>query len=353
MNLIPAIATMSLGSASAGHSLIEKIRIAALHSFKGVEIFLGCLEAHAYATAGIVDQQSLVQAAKEVKEVCDQNGIVIVCLQPFLFFEGLTCDSARSDVFRKLGLWFNISHALGTDLIQIPTNFLQYNTTGDLDRIVEDLKEAADLALKENPPIRLAYEGVSWGTHIDTWEATWEVVKRVNMSNLGICIDTFHIAARVWADPTSTLGYLQNGEANLTTTLETMTKDLDPRKIFYIQIGDAEKLSPPLGPGHEFWDEKNLPRMSWSRNARLFTFQKEGYLPVGKILDILVHHLGYRGWASMEVFNKKLLGRDPTIPEQYAQRAEQSWNLTMQFLEKMYDDDDTARQASDTLRDWE
>ncbi|KAJ4856794.1 xylose isomerase-like TIM barrel domain-containing protein [Trichoderma breve] len=348
INLSPAIATMALGSASAGHSLLEKIRIAALHSFKGVEVYFGCLEAHAYVTAGVVDHQSLLQAAVETKEVCDQNGIFVVCLQPFLFFDGLTSDSARIDAFKRLRLWFNISHALGTDLIQIPTNFQQHDTTGDLGRIVEDLKEAAALGLKESPPIRLAYEGVSWGTHIDTWETTWEVVKRVNMSNLGICIDTFHIAARVWGDPTSAFGCLKNGEAGLTATLERMIQELNPQKIFYIQIGDAEKLSPPLGPGHEFWDEKMPPRMSWSRNSRLFPFENQGYLPIGRILAILVQHIGYCGWASMEIFNRKLFGGDPAIPEQYARRAKQSWALTIRFLEKEHEND-RARQAVTAL----
>lgn len=76
IHLSPAIATMALGSASASYSLLEKIRIAALHSFKGVEVYFGCLEAHAYATTGVVNHQSLLQAAMETKKDCNQNGIV-------------------------------------------------------------------------------------------------------------------------------------------------------------------------------------------------------------------------------------------------------------------------------------
>ena len=335
MSLLPAVATVSLGRATAGHSLPDKIMRAAAHSMQGIEIFYECLEQYAYDIAGVADERSLLQAAVETKGVCDRNSISIICLQPFMHFEGLTSEKARAAAFQRLKLWFKIAHALGTDLIQVPTNFQQEGTTGSLARITADLREAGLLGLQEEPVIRLAYEAVSWGTYIDVWEDAWEVVKLVDLPNVGLCIDTFHVAGRVYGDPAAVLGRRPTGEADLNASLCRMAEELDVHRIFYIQVGDAQKLSPPLDSDHPFYDIQQPKRMSWSRNARLFTFEhdKGGYLPVDKVLDALVR-LGYRGWASMETFNHELYGLDPALPEHYATRAEQSWRRILQFLKK-------------------
>lgn len=39
-------------------------------------------------------------------------------------------------------------------------------TTGDEDKIVADIKELGELGLKENPPVRFAYEALAWGAHL-------------------------------------------------------------------------------------------------------------------------------------------------------------------------------------------
>ncbi|KAL6863500.1 hypothetical protein ACO1O0_003755 [Amphichorda felina] len=299
MSLVPAIATVSLGRASAGHSLFKKVEQAAAHSFKGVEVFYECLEHHASTLPGGLSNTNILLAAQQTRILCDQHGIAVICLQPFGFFEGLESKHARAAALEKLQFWFRLAHALRTDLIQIPSNFLQQGASGDLDMITADLAEAARLGMNESPVIRLAYEGVSWGTHINTWEGTWEVVKKVNMPNLGLCLDTFHIAARVWGDPTAESGRRQTGDADLAATLKTMAENLDVGKIFYIQVGDAERLASPLIRGHQFYREEQPDRMSWSRNARLFAFEhnRGAYLPIEPILDVIIRQLKYKGWG--------------------------------------------------------
>jgi hypothetical protein len=32
---------------------------------------------------------------------------------------------------------------------------------------------------------------LAWGTYINTWEDSWDVIKRANRPNIGICLDTF------------------------------------------------------------------------------------------------------------------------------------------------------------------
>lgn len=195
MSLIPAIATVSLGQAIAGHQLPAKIKSAAAHSIQGIEIFYECLEQRALELTGSLSEHGLLEAATETANLCNQYGVEIVCLQPLLFFEGLADKAARAAAFERLKLWFKLCHTLGTDLIQIPTNFQQHDTTGDVDHIVADLTEATLLGLQESPVIRFAYEGVSWGTHVDTWDGCWEIVKRIDLPNLGLCLNTFHITA--------------------------------------------------------------------------------------------------------------------------------------------------------------
>ena len=86
------------------------------------------------------------------------------------------------------------------------------------------------------------------------------------------------------------MGRRPTGDTDLATSLEKMVTKLDMDKIFYIQVGDAERLSPPITPHHGFYDPKQHKRMSWSRNARLFAFEhdKGAHLPVDQVLDTLV-----------------------------------------------------------------
>lgn len=333
MRLRSSVATVSLGRSSAGHTLFQKLQQAARYSFEGIEIFDECLEYHARALPGGLTEANLLTAAKQTRAECDRLGLDIVCLQPFKHADGLTSADERKKVVQNLRFWFRIAKILGTDIIQIPTNFQEHGTTGDLDRITADLVEFARLAAKETPVIRIAYEGVSWGKHIDTWEGTWEIVKRVNMPNLGLCLDTFHIASRVWADPTSATGRNPRGDQALAATLAKMARELDVDKIFYIQVGDAEMLDSPLTPGNPVYVPGQPERMTWSRNARLFPFEtdKGAYLPITIILDVIINVLGYRGWASLESFSAELFVEDESLPERYAERGQRAWDILQQL----------------------
>ncbi|KAL1873610.1 hypothetical protein VTK73DRAFT_797 [Phialemonium thermophilum] len=329
MALRPAIATVSLGRSTAGHTLFQKLELAASQSFEGVELFYECLEHHAQSLPGGLTEDNLLLAARQTRLECDRLRLEIVSLQPFVFAEGLTSPEARRRVIDRLHFWFELASLLRTDLIQIPTNFLREGTTGDLDRIATDLTEFARLGLEQTPVIRFAYEGVAWGTHIDTWDGTWEMVKRVDLPNFGLCLDTFHIAGRVWADPTSPTGQVVDGDRNLALSLQKMSDELDISKVFYIQVGDAEKLHNPLRPGHALYVADQPERMTWSRSARLFPFEtdKGAYLPVTKVLDVLINKKGYRGWVSLEAFSTELSVKDESVPVRWVQRARTSWAL--------------------------
>lgn len=121
---------------------------------------------------------------------------------------------------------------LDIQMIQIPTNWKNEGTTGSIDTIVADLTEMPDIGLEQDPPVSFAYEGVAWGTHIDTWQGTWDMVKRVNKPNFGLCLDTYHIVARDWGDPTCPGCKRPDGNENFQKTLKTLSMEVDVRKIF-------------------------------------------------------------------------------------------------------------------------
>lgn len=233
-------------------------------------------------------------------------------------------------------LWIQIARILGTDTIQIPSNFLTEGVTGDFDLIVSDLQKAADLGLEQDPAIRFAYENMCWGTFVETWEQAWEIVTAVDRPNFGICLDTFHIAGREWADPSVANGKVEGADALLEQSLANMVRLIDVDKIFYVQLEDGERLDSPLKPGHPFWVEGQPARMSWSRNARIFAFEEGGYLPVIKVLKAIVdpapQGLGYQGWISLELFSRTLTEEGPRVPLEHAQRGLKSWNRLVQHM---------------------
>lgn len=331
------IASMSLGRPWI-HDLPTKLQQAAHYGFEGIELFYEDL--HCYAQT--VFKGCLTSAARSVREICNSRRLAIICLQPFSFYDGLL-DRAEHErlVSEKLPLWFTLAHILETDLIQVPANFLPLDlqtgrprTTGDTMVIVADLQRIADLGLRQSPPIRFAYEALCWSNHVDTWEASWEVVQRVNRPNFGICLDTFNIAGRVYADPASPTGKTPHADRDMRTTIARLLRTVDPKKVFFVQIVDGERLSAPLDYAHEFYVEGQPCRMSWSRNARLFPFEQDrgGYLPV---LDIAraIFELGFEGWVSLELFSRTLADPDPKTPAEHARRGMESWKKLLRELQ--------------------
>lgn len=325
----PAIFSASLGRAWV-HDFDHKVRQAGDVGFQGIEIFYEDLETVAKKLSGSESPSTdeLVNAAKHIRQVCDAAHLEIIGLQPFLFYEGLLDRKRHDELVEKIKVWFRIVKELGTNTIQIPGNFLPAEQlTGDLDVITKDMQQLADLGLKEEPQVRFAYENLCWSTFIDTWEKAWEVVKLVDRPNFGLCLDTFNIAGRVWADPASPNGKTPNADEDLKASMELMKRELDLSKVFYIQVIDAERMSSPLVEGHPFYVAGQPARMSWSRNARAYAYEEDrgAYLPVESIARTIIHDLGYKGWVSMELFSRTAAEEGEQIPFQHAERGIIAW----------------------------
>ena len=188
---------------------------------------------------------------------------------------------------------------------QVATNASPSAET-DLDLVAEDLGELADILLPEGQ--RIAYEFVSWSTAAPTWSNAWEIVKRADRPNLGLCIDTFHIAAIEWADPTTASGQLEDPSAveKFNMSLKRLADEVSPDKIFSIQLGDAYKLPSPVDPEKSKWP----PLLYWAAAWRTKTSMGLGFLPVDRVLDAILK-TGFVGPISLECFDG---GRDGQTP---------------------------------------
>ncbi|UNI17143.1 4-hydroxyphenylpyruvate dioxygenase [Purpureocillium takamizusanense] len=330
-----AVCTMSLGRCFAGHSLVHKLDAASRHGFTGIELFYEDLVALArdmsVSSSGGSSgdtQADQLSAAASIRRLCADRALEIICLQPFTHYEGLLDRDLHARRVQEMRFWVRLAHALGTDLICLPSSFLAVSElTDDMATIADDLRVLADIGLASTPVIRFAYEALCWGTRVDTWEASWDVVERVARPNFGICLDTFNIAGRIYADPTAPSGRTHGCDAALAASLRRLVSTVERSKVFLVQLADAERLARPLDQTHLFHVAGQPPRMSWSRNARLFYGETAhgAYLPVKSVLDAIVRGLGYKGWLSFEVFNRRLADVDEDVPDKMARRAAISW----------------------------
>ncbi|KAJ5668680.1 hypothetical protein N7462_009750 [Penicillium macrosclerotiorum] len=321
----PAIATVSLGAAHL-HPITAKIKAAARNGQRGLELFHDDLAEF----AKMLRCQTYRRRARHSRSM-RRAGVHILALQPFRHYEGLLDPAQHAQRIDELKHWVRLCQILGDDLfILIPSSFLDPSMiTGDRDRLVADLAEAADVA----SPVRIAYEALAWGTYVNTWEDCWDIVVRANRPNLGICLDTFNIAARVWADPTSGTGRLPaHADDDLQASMERLVRKIDPDRVMMVQLADGERVDPHT----PFLQAPGLPKLlAWSRNARLFPCEEErgGYLPIREVAEACLNGLGYTGWVSMEVFSRTLGEDNPLVPDEHAARASRSWQRVLQQLD--------------------
>lgn len=319
---------MSLGRCFAGHSLPHKFDMAQKYGFQGIEVFYEDLLDLAQSFPGGGSPENQIAAAHTISQLCRDRNLTIIALQPFMHFGGLVDREEHARRLVELQLWFELAHALETDLILFPSSFLSPDrVSSDMDLTVSDFVEACEMGLQQFPPIKFAFEALCWGTRTDTWEASWDIVQRVDRPNFGICLDSYNILGKIYADPASPTGRTPDCEEETVESVKRMLSDIDTSKIFLVQVADGERLSQPLNENHPFFNAEQPCRMSWSRNARLFYGEPQhgGYLPAKHVLRTIVQGLGFEGWLSFEVFNRRLTDGDDQVPEEMAKRAAESW----------------------------
>ena len=239
-----AIATVCLSG-----GLDEKLLAVANAGFKGVEIFEN-------------DLLSFNGTPKDVRRAAEDLGLEIVTFQPFRDFEGMPAEK-REHNFTRAERKFDLMQELGCDLLMVCSN-VSPESVGGIDRAAEDFFALGERAAKRE--MRVGYEALAWGRHINDYRDAWEVVRRASHPSVGLVLDSFHILSRK-------------------TDLKAMTA-VPPDRIFLVQLADAPVLE--------------MDYLSWSRHFR--NFPGQGDFP---ILDFMaaLRQTGYDGLLSLEIFN--------------------------------------------------
>lgn len=116
---------------------------------------------------------------------------------------------------------------------------------------------------------------------MNTWQHSWEVVKRANRPNVGLCLDTFQMCGRAYADPATEDGLdhtlKPDPESHLRQSLHELATTVPADKIYYLQLSSACKMNPPVKA-----TEQQSTREVWSMSYRPMPFQphRNDYLPV-------------------------------------------------------------------------
>ncbi|KAJ5728755.1 4-hydroxyphenylpyruvate dioxygenase [Penicillium malachiteum] len=313
-----AITTSSLGL-HPSHTLPEKIQAAASASFYAIEIAYQELEDYA------------LSQTPPRERLCSSANITVLSLNPFKNFEGH--NSPLEERLDRARTWLNIAANLKTKYIQVPSQFDKEQSSGDWTRMVTDLQTLSALAASYS--VDIAYEAVAWGTYIDTWEDSLRMVQDVNRENFGLCLDAFHIAARVWGDPTVESGMREDADLALAKSLDRFVETCPLDKVFYVQLSDGEKFVPPLQPGHRFYQEDFPPSLCWSRNMRPLPLEEHlgAYLPVTDIAHAWLKRKEWKGVVSIEIFDWRM--RDESRrPKENVKRAVQSMEKLSAILER-------------------
>ncbi|GAA5916920.1 sugar phosphate isomerase/epimerase family protein [Sporobolomyces salmoneus] len=323
------IATLSLGSCDAGHSLVDKLQAASETGFNSVELFDNdwydyrdkFAKKRGYPLPAEEGDLCSREAAKELGSIAKRLNLEFSCFQPLRAFEGFVQPEDRRRARKHAQGILDILALLGTELVLVcSTTNPSPQTTGDLDSTVEDLSWLADLAATYSPPIRIMYEALSFGTHRQRWQDVWEVIEKANRPNLGLCLDSFNTLAFEWADPYQPSGRKSNDvDEKLEENLAELVRRVPGDKIFFYQVADGRFMKTPL----TLPTDPSIPRLRpWSRSHRLFPLETSqgAYLPVDRFSDAIIR-TGYKGPWSIEVFNDSLSEKGKEVPLEHARRG--------------------------------
>ena len=248
------IATVSIAG-----DFATKLEAIAAAGYDGIEIF---------------EQDFLASdlSPRAAGQMVRDHGLEVLLFQPFRDFEGLP-DPLRARAFTRARRKFALMNELGTDLMLICSS-VHPQSLGGIDRAAEDL---ADLgAVAADYGVRVGYEALAWGRHVDDHRDAWEIVRRADHPQIGLILDSYHTLAR-GIDP------------------DTIRR-IPGEKIFFVQLADAPAIRMDL--------------LYLSRHFRCMP--GEGDLDVTAFLRAVLA-TGYDGPLSLEVFNDQFRAGLPRL----------------------------------------
>jgi sugar phosphate isomerase/epimerase len=203
-------------------------------------------------------------AVQEVKD----SGLRVTGFQVLRDFEGLQghLHAYKVDIARSM---LEMCAALGSPVL-LACSSTSPHASEHIDDIARDLRKLAMMALPLG--IKVAFEGLSWGRHINDLPGAWQAVQQADCPNLGIGIDSYHSFA--------------------TQTPLSALQAVDPRRIFLVQLSDF------------MWSEVRTvqERIDTARHFRVFPGEGVHSDELVRLV-LALDTLGYRGDYSFEVFN--------------------------------------------------
>jgi sugar phosphate isomerase/epimerase len=217
-----------------------------------------------------------------------QSGLRVTGFQVLRDFEGLSgpLHAYKVDIAKAM---LRMCRALDARVLLVCSSTSKH-ATGETGALVRDLRKLATLALPLN--IRIAYEALSWGRHVNEYPHAWRLVEAADHPSLGLALDSFHLLATA-------------------TGLEAL-EDVDPTRIFLVQLADF------------MWQETRSPeeRIETARHLRVFPGEGAHSAEVAELVRRL-DEAGYRGDYSFEVFNDDYLQLPLAVVAERARRSVQ------------------------------
>jgi 4-hydroxyphenylpyruvate dioxygenase len=247
----------SIATVSISGELPDKLAAIAEAGFDGVEIFEN-------------DFLAFDGSPADVGRMVRDHGLEISLFQPFRDFEGMPL-SHRQRTFDRAERKFDVMQELGAELLLVCSN-VSTLALGGIDRAADDFRDLGERARSRG--LRVGYEALAWGKHINDHRDAWEIVRRADHPSIGLVLDSFHSLAR-------------RIEIN---SIRSIPKE----KLFIVQLADAPLIDMDL--------------LFWSRHFR--NMPGEGDLPVADF-TAAVADTGYDGYFSLEIFNDQFRGGSP------------------------------------------
>jgi len=239
-----AIATVSLSG-----TLRQKLEAIAAARFDAIELFEN-------------DFIHSAAPARELASMCADLGLAIDLYQPFRDFEGMPDDLFAKSLDRAEHK-FDLMEELGAPLLLVCSNTSPRSLAGS-ERAAAQLHALAERAARRN--LRIGFEALAWGRHVNRYRDAWQIVERANHPHLGLILDSFHTLS------------LNDDPAAIAA--------IPGERIFFVQMADAPLLA--------------MDVLHWARHFR--NFPGQGQFDVTTFFEQVLR-AGYSGTLSLEIFN--------------------------------------------------
>ncbi|MFA9218957.1 MAG: sugar phosphate isomerase/epimerase family protein [Sphingomonadaceae bacterium] len=267
------LSNFGMDSITLAGPLEAKLRASKAAGFSQIMLWARDLAGH---PGGLEEAVRLVRA----------SGIRVTGIQVMRDYEGLdgALHEYKLDIARQMLL---VCQAVGAPLLMVCSSTSSH-ASGELALIARHLAKLATLAVPLG--VRIGYEALSWGRHVNQYEQSWEAVEMADHANLGVVLDSFHMLAN-------------------NATLDRL-EEIPSHKIAMVQLSDY------------MWRDIRSAEERLETARHLRVFPGEG-AHSGELADFLrrLDRGGYRGDYSFEVFNDDYLQLAPEIVARRAHRA--------------------------------